>query len=58
MIDNCAFGSMTIEGQRYDSDLKIFPDGHVTSHWWRASGHRLAPDDVSDLLASHPEIIY
>lgn len=57
MIDKCAFGTMTIGGQQYDCDLKIFPDGRVTSNWWRVSGHRLAPDDISDLLASHPEVL-
>lgn len=57
MIDNCSFGSMTIGGRHYDSDLKIFPDGKVTPNWWRASGHLLTPDDIADLVASHPEVL-
>ncbi len=57
MIDSCTFGSMTIDGQRIDSDLKIFPEGRVKANWWRASGHLLKPEDITDVIASGPDVI-
>jgi len=40
MIEEYTFGSMTIDGHHYSSDLKIFPN-HITSNWWRKEGHVL-----------------
>ena len=57
MIEAFSFGSMTIEGRRYGSDLMIFPDGHVRDAWRRAQGHVLSTKDISALIASGPEII-
>lgn len=57
MIDSCAFGSMTIDGQTFSSDLKIFMDGRVEDNWWRTFGHTLNPGDISDLVELRPEVI-
>ena len=57
MIDACTFGSMTIRGKRYTSDLLILPDGTVRDDWWRASGHRLTLADIQALIASRPALI-
>ena len=56
MIDQCKWGTMIIQGNRYDSDLKVFPDGTVKGSWWRRRGHRLSLADIGDLLAAGPEI--
>ena len=56
IIQDYAFGSMTIDGIRYDSDLKTFPD-HIASHWWRKEGHSLELEDITDLLESAPRIL-
>ena len=57
MIEHYAFGQMTIDGTIYRADLLIFPDGRVRADWWREEGHRLCLDDVSDLLATEPELL-
>ena len=57
MIQACSFGSMVIDGQRYSSDLIIYPDGRVKDSWRRLEGHRLFWQDISHLIATHPEII-
>ena len=54
MIEKCAFGSMTIDGRTYSSDLKILPDGHIKDGWWRAKGHRLNWEDIADLVELEP----
>lgn len=56
-IDSYSFGRMVIAGSTYTKDVIIFPDGSITSPWWRNQGHVLAMDDLADLLAAGPEII-
>ncbi len=55
MIEKYTFGSMTIDGQIYSSDLKIFPD-HIISNWWRKEGHILNLEDIEDVLEAKPKI--
>jgi hypothetical protein len=56
-IDSCAFGSIVIDGKKYTSDLILFPDGRVKSHWRRRAGHRLAREDIQELIDAGPDII-
>lgn len=51
-IDGLEFGTITIAGQRFCTDVLIFPDGSVKDHWWRARGHVLSRDDLAPLLAA------
>ncbi|MEW6379799.1 MAG: MTH938/NDUFAF3 family protein [bacterium] len=55
-IEDYTFGSIVIDGVRYDSDLKIFPD-RVISPWWRKEGHVLSLEDIEDALESRPDIL-
>ncbi|MCP4196223.1 MAG: hypothetical protein GY762_03655 [Proteobacteria bacterium] len=48
MIEEYAFGRITVDGSTYRSDLKIYPDG-IKTDWWRKSGHKLRPDDLPEL---------
>ena len=57
MIDDTSFGSITISGKTYRSDLVLFPDGRVTDAWWRSAGHRLCLEDIEALVAAGPEVI-
>jgi hypothetical protein len=57
MIQSTAFGSMTIDGRTFHSDLIIFPDGRVQDNWWRKRGHVLAVDDIRSLADTSPEVI-
>ena len=49
MIESHGFGYIVIDGQRYTSDVIIYPD-RVESDWVRRTGHRLTPDDLGQLL--------
>ena len=57
MIDSYAFGSIAVDGKKFTSDLIIYPDGRVETSWWRKAGHRLAIDDIDELIKSKPEVI-
>ena len=56
MIEDYSFGSMTISGKSYRSDLKIIA-GKVLPDWWRISGHRVVLSDVEDILQARPDIL-
>lgn len=57
VIDLFEFGSMVIDGRRYNSDLIIFPDGLVRDGWRRSRGHVLTRTDVQTLVEAGPEVI-
>ena len=56
MIEQYSFGSMTISGKRYTSDLKII-NGQVFPDWWRKKGHSVAVDEVTDILNAKPDYL-
>jgi len=56
-IDAYSFGSMVINGKNYTKDVIIFPDGAVSSPWWRKQGHILTREDLRELLATEPEVL-
>jgi hypothetical protein len=56
-IDSFSFGSMTIDGRRYTSDLIIYPNGAVRDGWWRRRGHAYGLDDLLPLLEAGPEVV-
>ena len=56
MIDDCAFGRVTIDGTTYTSDVIIYPD-HVDASWWRQEGHRLQPEDLTEAFAAEPAVL-
>ena len=57
MIDAFEFGTITIQGKTYTTDVLIFPDGRVADGWWRKHGHRLSMRDLAPLLTNEPEVI-
>ncbi len=56
MIEQYDFGSMTIEGKRYNHDLKII-EQQVVSNWWRKEEHLIELSDVKDILSTRPAIL-
>jgi len=48
VISHYEFGSITIDGKRYDHDVIIFK-GEVRS-WWRKAGHDVAVADIESLV--------
>lgn len=55
-IDSYAFGKITIDGEVYDRDVIVRPDG-VTAGWWRKEGHSLCPEDLNSVIDLAPEVI-
>lgn len=55
MIDNYSFGSISVNGVTYRSDIKILNDA-VIPNWWRAAGHRVTLAEISDILADDVDV--
>ena len=55
-IDSYSFGHITVAGESHASDVIIYPD-RVQPSWRRRQGHRLEPEDLSDVIAYRPESI-
>ena len=55
-ISDYHFGSITVDGQTYKSDLVILPDAILPS-WWRKSGHKLLSEDLVKVVAAAPEVL-
>ena len=56
MINHYSFGSITVSGERYRTDIKII-NCEVIPDWWRKSGHSAGIDDVGDILDAKPEYL-
>jgi hypothetical protein len=56
MIDSYSFGSITVNGRHYNSDVIIYPDW-VDSSWWRRKGHNLCMEDLRDVLQAQPDVL-
>ena len=56
MIDTYAFGTVTVNGRTYNSDVIIYPD-HVDPSWWRKEGHNLSLEDLEEVLRYEPEVL-
>ncbi len=55
-IDSYQFGMIVVNGQKYSSDVIIFPD-RVKDDWWRKSGHQLCLEDITEVTAENPETL-
>lgn len=55
-IEGYSFGSVSVDGRRYTSDLIVFPES-IRSDWWRKEGHRLRVEDIPEVLEDPPEIL-
>jgi len=56
MIESYNFGQIVIKGERYTSDVIIFPD-RVKDGWWRKEGHRLCIEDIQEILKEKPKVL-
>jgi hypothetical protein len=56
-IEHYAFGTITINGRLYKSDVLVYPDGRVDDGWWRSEGHRLGRSDIQAIIDSRPDVI-
>jgi len=55
-IEAYSFGSMTVDGTVYRSDLIIFPR-RISTNWWRKSGHSLSVEDLEEIVRYGPEVL-
>jgi hypothetical protein len=55
-IDAYHFGEIDIDGRTYTSDVIITPE-RVRDSWWRQKGHRLAVEDLTDIVAARPDVL-
>ena len=55
-IEHYSFGTITIDGKSYTSDVIIYPE-RVVSSWWRKQGHSLHIVDLKDVIPAGPEIL-
>ena len=56
MISNYSFGTITVDGREYQSDLIVYPD-HVDDKWWRAQGHHCCLADLANVWQHHPSVL-
>ncbi|MHA1608893.1 MAG: MTH938/NDUFAF3 family protein [Candidatus Njordarchaeales archaeon] len=56
IIEDYEFGEIVIGGQKYRSDVIVFPD-KVLDDWWRIEGHSLHKEDLFEILEYKPEIL-
>lgn len=55
-IEAYDFGTMTIDGKIFTTDLKIVR-GAALPGWWRTQGHNLLPEDIEDIFEAKPDIL-
>jgi len=55
-VDSYEFGEIIIDGKSYTSDVVIYPD-RVDDKWWRKEGHKLAAEDVKEIIGAKPEVV-
>ena len=56
IIDSYHFGQIVINGQKYSSDVIIFPD-RVQGAWRRNKGHELSLEDITAVMTENPEVL-
>jgi hypothetical protein len=56
VIESYGFGRITVDGKKYRSDIVIYPERTVDG-WWRAQGHGLCQEDISEILDYGPQLL-
>lgn len=56
MIDSYDFGTIVVNGRKFNSDLIISNKG-VNPNWWRKRGHELGKEDIEEVITQRPEIL-
>jgi hypothetical protein len=56
-IEGYDFGRIAVDGKSYTSDVIVSSEGILKSSWWRNESHRIAREDVADILDFNPEIV-
>ena len=56
MIESYDFGSVMVDGTKFERDLIIFPD-RIDRGWRRKEGHELGVGDVRGIVGTKPEVL-
>ena len=56
MIDSYSFRKINIDGEKFTSDVIIFPN-RVKSNWYRKEGHTLHLEDIRDILKEKLDVL-
>ncbi|MFX1518324.1 MAG: Mth938-like domain-containing protein [Promethearchaeota archaeon] len=55
-ITDYKFGEIIIDGKKFTQDVIIYPD-RVDADWWRKEGHKLAIEDLKEVLNNPPKTL-
>lgn len=55
MISHYSFGSITIDGKKYEHDVIISLSG--IKSWWRATSHNVSINDLDLILKEKPNLV-
>lgn len=56
MIENYSFGSITINGKTYTSDVIVTPE-KVDDSWQRKESHNVYMEDIKEAVKQNPEVM-
>lgn len=49
-IDSTAFGEITVEGKKYEEDIKILPSGKILKRFGPKGSHDICLEEFSEIL--------
>ncbi len=55
MIEHYSFGSMKIDGKKYNRDLIVSSAG--VKDWWRNTSHEVSINDLETIMVDNPKTI-
>jgi hypothetical protein len=55
-IESYEFGRITVDGETYEQDVIIHPEG-VRGSWWRREGHGLCREDLEPIFEHDPQVL-
>ena len=56
VIDSYRFGQVVVNGERYTSDIIVFPE-RVRSDWQRKTSHQLRLEEITEAITENPEVL-
>jgi len=59
-IDKFKFGSITVDGKKYNRDLLIYADGHIEKRkggFWIFGSHNIKKEEIDQLCKDHPDLV-
>jgi hypothetical protein len=59
-IDKFKFGSITIDGKKYNRDVLIYPDGHVEKRKggrWMFGSHDIRKEEIEQICRDRPDLV-